>query len=447
MGVALLLSGSPIAFHKAALLAASLVFVGLISQTWLGPVLVLSLLTVNFFTLAGQFRIGHGSNILLWANWTVLPVSFFLLQLSGDIGVLTNRPAIASGNTVLLGLPFYTLSILSINHEIQTGRIKRPSWIDYVLFGLYFPKFLSGPVEQPTLLPKLANFRFRYEAQRFNAGCDWLILGLFCKFIVAYYLSRNVRGLELLDVPTILLSVCAFELQVYFDLGGYSFMAYGVSLMLGLQLTLNFNHPFFAGNIQSFWQRWHISLGRWFHGYVYTPLRGMDPKSPTLKLVLPVLVFLLSAMWHGQTLNFLMWGLWHALAYIAYVRLLSQRSWPKLAGILAMAFVLLVGRLLFMESNWHALLLKIERLLSWDAWVLGLKVLVASDLDPRITGNFDLLVAFTLCAAFLFAEFHNQRRGLPAYAIFRSPTAQWILIGAGLLLVEGGVQGFIYARQ
>jgi len=234
---------------------------------------------------------------------------------------------------------------------------------------------------------------------------------------------------------------------VYFDLGGYSFMAYGISQMLGIDLTLNFNHPFFSSDIQAFWQRWHISLGRWFHQYIYRPLRALDPSSTMVKMALPVLVFLFSAVWHGQTLNFLVWGLWHGLVYLAYVRFLSGRRWPIAIGLPLFIGVLVFGRLLFMESDFHRLLLKITRLFSMEAWSEGVAMLNSVRLDARSSDGFDLVVAVTLSCGFLIAEYVNQRRGMPAYAIFRRPAAQWLMIVIGLLLVEGSPRGFIYARQ
>ncbi len=435
-------------WHKAVLLLVSGLFIGLVTSNWAAPFFVLALLTANFYTFSAAFRYRYARQCMLWASWIVIPAIFFFLQLSGFVGVLGDGAHFSAANTVwLLGFPFYVLSLLSINHDIQTGKLVRPAWIDYALYGVYFPKFISGPVEQPRLIEKLTNFRFAYDRERFGTGIDWVILGVFCKFVVANYLGKNVDGENAVDALVIFRSVCAFELQVYFDLGGYSFMAYGISMMLGIDLTLNFNHPFFSSNIQSFWQRWHISLGRWFHEYVYRPVRSMDPASPTVKLALPVLVFLLSAVWHGQTLNFLVWGLWHGLAYLAYVQFLSRRQWPVALGLPLFIGVLLFGRLLFMESDSHHLLLKVTQLFSVDAWSLGLAQLNVSGLDVRSSDGFDLVVAAVLSGGFLIAEYVNQRKAMPAYAIFRRPAAQWLLVVISLLLIEGSPRGFIYARQ
>ena len=434
--------------HKLLLLGLSVIVIAFFSQSWATPLFVLTLLTLNFCTLASSVSRPQVRNMLLWINWIALPLGFYVLQVKGYVGVLGDSYGVTSSNAILLlGLPFYSLSILSLNHEIQTGRIQRPSWTDYVLFGIYFPKFLSGPVEQPALLTKLSAFKFSYNRASLDAGCDWFILGAFSKFIVAYYLSHNVHIQEVKDVPTIAMSVVAFELQVYFDLAGYSFMAYGISKALGIELTLNFNHPFFSGNIQSFWQRWHISLGRWFHQYVHTPFRAKGPKSYWVQLLLPVLVFLLSAVWHGQTLNFLVWGLWHGLAYLIYVRLLRGRHWSTWLALPALLVVLLFGRFLFMEAEFHILLIKLDRLLSLKAWQEGFGIFSLTHSGFAKHVNLDFWVAFVLSAGFLLAEKRNQRLGLPAYAVFHRPATQWLMIALALLLIEGVPKGFIYARQ
>ena len=435
--------------HKALLLLMSMGVIALLGGSWVTPVFVVALLTVNYYTLAGHFAPPLATRVLLWLNWSVLPLGFFALQSYGYVGVLgDSSPAGSSANAVwLLGLPFYTLSILSLNHEIQTGHMSRPHWLDYVLFGVYFPKFLSGPVEQPAFMAQLSAFRFQYSRASLGAGCDWILLGAFCKFVVAYYLSRNVHAQEDQHVLTMVQSVIAFELQVYFDLAGYSFMAYGISTVLGLELTLNFNHPFFAGNIQSFWQRWHISLGRWFHQYVHTPLRAMGPRMGVVQWLLPILVFLLSAVWLGQTLNFLIWGLWHGLAYLVYVRWLRRRPWPAWLGLLTLVLVVLFGRFLFMESDFHFLIVKLQRLLSWHAWQAAFSGIPGAGLDIRQAATADLLVALVLSTGFLCAEWRSQRLGLGAYALFRRPNAQWLMIAIALLLIEGAPAVFIYARQ
>ncbi len=441
-------SGMSGTWHKAILLLISGLLIALMASNWAAPFFVLGLLTVNFHTLSAAVGSHNVRSGLLWASWILLPLLFFYLQLSGYVGVLGDAEHFSPVNTAwLLGFPFYLLSLLSINHDIQTGRMVRPAWIDYALYGAYFPKFISGPVEQPLLIQKLSSFRFAYDRERMETGIGWVILGIFCKYVVANYLGKNVDGSNADNALVILRTVCAFELQVYFDLGGYSFMAYGLSMMLGIDLTLNFKHPFFSSNIQTFWQRWHISLGRWFHEYIYRPLRALDPSSYFIKLALPVLIFLLSAVWHGQTLNFLIWGLWHGLAYLVYVRFLSNRQWPTALGLPLFVGVLVFGRMLFMETDSHHLLLKLTRLFTADAWHQGLSQLSATGLDVRSPEGFDLVVAATLSAGFLLAEYFNQVRAMPAYAIFRRPSAQWLLIAITLLLIEGSPQGFIYARQ
>lgn len=438
----------PKVWHKLILAALSFTFVGVVSHSLTTPIFVAFVLLVNFFTLAQTAGSTRWRRSLLILNWSCLPLGFYILQTQGWVGVLSGDAVGLSLNLVLfLGLPFYILSILAINNDIQTGKIERPSALDYILYGVYFPKFLSGPVEQPAFLRQLSNFRFSYDPKRWESGSSWLILGLFCKFVIAQYLSRNIFWFEMNDLSKILLSVFAFELQVYFDLGGYSFMAYGISKMLGLELTLNFNHPFFSGNIRMFWQRWHVSLGRWFFQYVYTPLRSLGQNTEFTKISLPLLIFLLSAVWHGQTLNFLVWGLWHGFAYTVYVKLTSRYQWPSIVGFASLMVVLVFGRMLFMESTFPYLLKKISRLLDPAAWADLFFTPLISRFDFSNVTSINLLLAAVLSGIFMAAEFMNHRLGLQPYAVFRTPLAQWTMIIGGILLIEGSPVGFIYARQ
>ena len=118
----------------------------------------------------------------------------------------------------------------------------------------------------------------------------------------------QVTGFESISTPLAWIAAVAYSMKLYFDFYGYSLMAVGLGQMLGFSLPSNFNDPYMASSVRTFYRRWHMTLGRWFSRYVYIPLGG-NRKGEWRTLFNLLCVWLLTALWHGSTLNFLIWGL------------------------------------------------------------------------------------------------------------------------------------------
>ena len=114
---------------------------------------------------------------------------------------------------------------------------------------------------------------------------------------------------------TLAFTLFLYSFQIYYDFYGYTQIAIGLARCFGVQLSINFNNPYAATSVRDFWNRWHITLSSWFRDYVYIPFGGKFLAGPTFRRVI-ILVFLLSGLWHGSSLNFLLWGLAHALLYL-----------------------------------------------------------------------------------------------------------------------------------
>lgn len=384
---------------------------------------------------------------LITGNWTIWAAGFIFLELTGAVGTLTgNSASLIDQWAITLGLPFYVLSMAAANADILASRIPRPPFSLYLLYVVYFPKFLSGPIERPTFLAVLENFRFTLDWSRIELGARWFMLGAFFKFIVGRLLARLYFPEMAGDTLTLSVGIVAFELRVYFDLCGYSLMAYGISLMLGPKLTLNFAHPFFAGNVRDFWRAWHISLGRWFHQYVFEPFRSSSLGARWARFA-PLVVFLVSAAWHGITTNFFLWGTFHAGAFLLYTAVLRKYHWPRLVGWMAFLTVLLFGRLLFMDDDLSRLLTKFATLTDLRQWltIIGSPMeTVRHLLQLAPAGTWQLL---TFGIGFvMFTEWQNVRRKLPPYTLFLG-WRMLVIVGAFLLMASDGSEGMIYARQ
>ena len=384
---------------------------------------------------------------------SVLFGSLVALNVLGIVGNLTGNPeseSLRNQWVITIGLGFYTLQIIGVGVDVLRRRIAMPSLLDYVFYILYLPKFLSGPIEQATFLERVRDFRLRFVDANLATGVPWLVLGAFMKFGVADSISRLV-DIDYVRPLGVLLMTALFELRVYFDWAGYSLMAYGAAWCLGLPVMLNFAQPLFAHNPQELWHRWHISLGRWFREYLYTPLRRGIPYPILLSFAAPVAVFAISAVWHGASVNFLLWGLFHATAYLLYVKFLRHLRAPRILTVLGFVFLLLVGRLLFMDDDTTRLLTKIGNLVSLEAW--------RADLAPAAVGNLidhvrsmELtkagIVGVAVAATVIAIEWLNERRHPDKpYFVLISPGATIALAVVTLLIASATDVGFVYARN
>lgn len=216
-----------------------------------------------------------------------------------------------------LGISFWTFSILSYLFDVKHGKIKAERnlglWATYVL---YFPKLVSGPIERAdTFLGQVSNPQpFSYN--RAVYGLRQFALGLFRKVVIADYLATFTdvafNQTERFGSGALVLSAFFYSIQIYNDFAGYSDMAIGTSRLLGIDLQDNFRSPYFARSLKEFWSRWHISLSTWFRDYLYFPMGGSRCCLFRARFNL-IATFLVSGLWHGANLTFVVWGLVHGI--------------------------------------------------------------------------------------------------------------------------------------
>ncbi len=220
-----------------------------------------------------------------------------------------------------IGISFYTFQIIGYTVDVYHNKVAAErNIIVYALFVSFFPQILAGPIGRAgELLPQYhAAPAFHYE--NVVGGMQRFLLGAFKKVVVADSLGIFVNGiygnLEHYQGFSLLFVILAYAGQFYFDFAGYTDMAIGVAKILGFQLRENFKAPYLSTNFSEFWQRWHISLSTWFRDYIYIPLGG-NRKGFARKLLHLLIVFAVSGLWHGSTVNFLIWGLLQGILRIA----------------------------------------------------------------------------------------------------------------------------------
>ena len=242
-----------------------------------------------------------------------------------------------------LGLSFASFQQIFYLRDRYDGAVACVSPLDYACCLTLFVTATCGPITRVgELAPQLrASAPFSWDGA--SAGLYCLALGLGKKVVLAgMFAGAANHGFALaggLSGTDAALTMLAYTLQIYFDFSGYCDMAYGMGLLLGLRLPVNFDSPYRACSIREFWARWHITLSRFFRTCVYIPLGG-NRRGTAVTCRNTMIVFLLSGLWHGAGWGFLIWGALHGAAMVAE-RLWSGRArLPRAAGwVLTFLFV------------------------------------------------------------------------------------------------------------
>lgn len=267
-----------------------------------------------------------------------------------------------------VGISFYTFQALS--YTIDVYRKDTPATKDLIAFTSFisfFPQLVAGPIERSTnLLPQFLKSR-KFDYTTAVIGMRQILWGFFKKLIIADNCAQLVNTIfdnyENCNASLLFLGAFFFAFQVYGDFSGYSDIAIGTARLFGINLTKNFNLPYFSRDIAEFWRRWHITLNKWFIDYVYIPLGG----SRCSKIILirnSLIVFLLCGLWHGARWTYVVFGLYHGLliAMLVILNLNKKRELiiapnnfiPNFKEIVQIFFtfnLLLIGLIIFRAND------------------------------------------------------------------------------------------------
>lgn len=216
-----------------------------------------------------------------------------------------------------VGISFYTFQALGYTIDVYRKDLEAErSLIDYALFVSFFPQLVAGPIERSTnLLPQIKNpKKFSYE--NLVRGLQLFTYGMFLKLVLAdraaIFVNDAFENYQTYSRGFLIIGAFLFTLQIYCDFYSFSIMAKGSAKILGIDLMDNFKEPLLSKSITEFWRRWHISLSTWFKDYLYIPLGG-NRKGSFRKCLNLLIVFLVSGLWHGAELSFVLWGLIHGV--------------------------------------------------------------------------------------------------------------------------------------
>jgi alginate O-acetyltransferase complex protein AlgI len=339
-----------------------------------------------------------------------LLVSVSILVNVGLLAALKTIPLVSGSRwqwLLPLSLSFYCFQSLTYTIDLYLGEIQPTrNLITYLSGALFFPSMTAGPIPRMGNLLGQLSGPFSLDAEDGARALLLIGIGLVKKLLIADYLANNLVA-RVFDTPAlyssseILIAVYAYALQLFFDFSGYTDIARGAALLLGIKLPENFKRPYLAVNVAEFWRRWHITFSEWLRDYLFDFLPKRR-KFPVLSYSYAFLVtMILGGLWHGISWCFFIWGALHGLALgvvFAWKRrrtVPSPSLWPKLlGGLITFHFVCFTW--IFFRAGTLANALDILRGLGALTWslanitrALGGVMLIAAILHCLPPGWFD----------------------------------------------------------
>ncbi len=311
-------------FRNTTLLIASLIFYAWGEPENLGLLVISILLNYGFGLAIGKAKSqGHSGKLALilgivvnLGGLTYYKYFNFLMTGIGSVFASTNVAMPEFGTIALpLGISFFTFH--AISYLVDVYREKTDCEKNVFALSTYitmFPQLIAGPIIRFSTVARQLHHR-HHTWHRIELGIQIFIVGLAQKVLIANTLALpadKIFAVAANDLSFVVawLGIVCYSLQIYFDFFGYSNMAIGLGLMLGFTFPRNFNSPYIARSLTEFWQRWHLSLSRWFRDYLYIPLGGNRGASWRTYLNL-FIVFFLCGLWHGASWTFVFWGVFH----------------------------------------------------------------------------------------------------------------------------------------
>ena len=275
-----------------------------------------------------------------------LGILFVFKYLTFTLGILNRLGAafVIPGIELPIGISFFTFQALSYVLDVHRdrGEVQR-SPLKVGLYISFFPQLIAGPIVKYETVAQQIDHRKEIWAD-FSAGCSRFIVGLGKKVLLSNQLAvvadRAFGQGDDLSASFAWLGALCYTLQIYYDFSGYSDMAIGLGRIFGFRFNENFDHPYCADSVGTFWRRWHMSLTSWFRDYLYIPLGGnRGGTARTIRNLL--IVWFCTGFWHGASWNFILWGLYFA-AWLILERYVLRGVLEKTPAILKHLYTLIV---------------------------------------------------------------------------------------------------------
>ncbi|NDW09140.1 MBOAT family protein [Dysgonomonas sp. 520] len=358
-----------------------------------------------------------------------------------------------------LGISFYTFRTISYILDVDKGKIEPvTNWINFFAYVAFFPCIIAGPIDKArTFVPQLEKKR-EFDYSMSVNGLKQILWGLFKKVVVADNCAEITNHLfaDYANLPSYLLLLGAFlyTVQLYTDFSGYSDMAIGIAKLLGINVTINFNYPFFVQNVAHYWRNWHMSLTSWLTEYVFTPLSIKFRDYDKWGIILASIInFVIVGAWHGANWTFVLFGFLHGCYFIPLIlRGRMNKKIPKieklpngkeLRNMVATFLLIMFTNVVFRADS-------VSHAFSYLAGILT-QHFVVNVADIEYLSLIKLSILLVIILVFFMLEWKGRAKECPLYVILqnRSRYLRWafyyVLI-VMIFLYVGEEQEFIYAQ-
>lgn len=316
--------------------------------------------------LAGRFGRGRAAivgtaSLCILAALVVLKAEPLARMLTAGLRSLSGQdPTLATAFDLnWLGFSYIAFRLVHALRDRAAGRLGHYGLRDFVTYIVFFPALTAGPIERVERFVPQLHEPFLLGAAELQAAGQRLGSGLLMKFVLAdalaYFALNPIIGAQTTSTVWMWVLLIAYAWRIFFDFAGYTHIAIGLGLLFGVRLPENFARPYSQPNLTAFWNSWHITLAQWFRAYYFNPLtRFLRTRGwPVWAVILvgQVTTMALIGLWHGVSVNFLLWGLWHGAGLFAHSQFAARRKDRPAPGRWQHAFSVL-GTFLFVALGW-----------------------------------------------------------------------------------------------
>ena len=364
-----------------------------------------------------------------------------------------------------IGISFYTFQTISYTVDVFRKKIQpTESFIEFATYVAFFPQLVAGPIIRASdFLPQLRTKmnlgisvlrQIVIEKSNLKFGISLMAIGFVKKMLFADNIVSIPNDIFSQTLTSSSLEIwfgtIAFGIQIYCDFSGYSDIAIGAARILGFNIPINFNKPYFATSPSDFWRRWHISLSTWLRDYLYIPLGG-NKKSKSRTYLNLGIVMLIGGLWHGASWNFVIWGILHG-AYLAIHRFISDR-FPRVSGfwffknrigkiisIIIMQYFVFLAWIPFRIQDFNQISYAMIKYIIIDFQLHPIFIFLNSHKTSAL-----LVISFLILQCIVF------RKGEIAIKISEMNNKKWFLILLAMCLAilvfhQGNPENFIYFK-
>lgn len=332
-----------------------------------------------------------------------------------NINYLSNifglQPIIWKNVILPLAISFFTFRKIAYLVDVYKDEAKPFNSIyDYLLFILFFPQLISGPITRyKEIHTEIIDRKNNINIDNIYLGAIRFIFGLSKKVFIANVLEKQADlvfngDYSLLSSGIAWLGMFIYTFQIYYDFSSYSDMAIGLSKMLGFNLPENFDFPYISQSISEFWRRWHITLGTWLKHYVYIPLGG-NRDGVRKTLINLFLVFLVSGIWHGAEWTFIIWGIIQGI-FTIFDRLFLLKFYEKIGKILSIVitfFIINISWVFFRSTSIIKAIDYFKLMFSNQKMACDYELLNSIDLNYKFWFIFIIAIFFSFIKLFNFS--------------------------------------------